>query len=240
MKKTILLLGFFILLFAKCNDTNKTPKVSYDSNNKNKVAKVKIDSSKIQIADLPIQIKETKYLLHPIGDFVYEGGSWKYDSSSTSKENLSFSISNSNEYEITGYIQNLKFQHTDSTSIRSLTNNPVLIETITYLNKVAEKTNQQLLVYTMADNDTNGDGKVNSNDIKSLYISKVSGLNFRKLTSEFQELIDWNVIESNNKLYFRTIEDTNKNGQFDDQDKLHYQFVDLNSKDKIAQEYKPI
>lgn len=239
MKKISFLLSLIILLYTQCDNASKTPKVSYDTNNKNKVAVVKIDSTKIQIADLPIQIKETKYLLHPIGDYTYNKAS-KFSYGSSGNSELNFSISNSNEYEITGYIQNLKFQHTDSLKIRSLTNKPILIETITYLNSIAEKTNQQLLIYSMADSDTNGDQKVDSDDIKSLYISTVGGLKFKKLTSDFQELIDWNVIESNNKLYFRTIEDTNKNGQFDSEDKLHYQFVDLSTKEKIAQEYKPI
>jgi hypothetical protein len=238
MKKISILLGFIMLLFIDCNDSKKAPKVSYDAN-KNKKAAVKIDSSKIQIADLPIQMNGTNYLLHPVGDFVYEDGS-KFDFGSYTKGGINFSISNSNEFEISGYIKNLKFQHADSTKIRNLSNKPLLIETITYLNKVAEKTNQQLLVYTLADSDTNNDGKVNSSDVKSLYISTISGLKFQKLTTEFQELIDWDLLESQNKMYYRAIEDTNKNGEFDNQDSLHYYFLDLTTKDKLPQEYKPI
>ena len=81
---------------------------------------------------------------------------------------------------------------------------------------------------------------MDSDDIKNLYISDINGKNFTKLSAEFQELIDWNTIESQNRLYFRTIEDINKNGAFDKDDKVHHHFVDLLSKDWKVQEYNPI
>ncbi|MFM2370144.1 MAG: hypothetical protein RL619_2465, partial [Bacteroidota bacterium] len=55
-----------------------------------------------------------------------------------------------------------------------------------------------------------------------------------------QELIDWNLIESNNRLYFRTVEDTNKNGQFDKMDVVHYNYVDLSNKEWKIISYKPV
>jgi hypothetical protein len=88
--------------------------------------------------------------------------------------------------------------------------------------------------------DSNKDGKLDSSDIKDLYISSITGANFTKLSADFQELIDWNLIESQNRLYFRTIEDSNKNGAFDSDDKVHYQFVDLTSKEMEVKEYNPI
>lgn len=48
------------------------------------------------------------------------------------------------------------------------------------------------------------------------------------------------VIESKNRLYFRTIEDTNQNGQFDKNDVLHYNYIDLASKKWEVKSYKPI
>jgi hypothetical protein len=41
-------------------------------------------------------------------------------------------------------------------------------------------------------------------------------------------------------LYFRTIEDTNKNGEFDKEDNVHYFYVNLLDKEWKALEYKPI
>jgi hypothetical protein len=96
------------------------------------------------------------------------------------------------------------------------------------------------MVYTVADMDTNKDNKLDNNDIKSLYVSDISGKNFTKISVDFQELIDWNVIDSRNRLYFRTVEDTNKNGAFDKEDRLHYFYLDLLAKEWKAEEYRPI
>jgi hypothetical protein len=88
--------------------------------------------------------------------------------------------------------------------------------------------------------DTNKDDKLDSNDIKSLYLSKIDGTSFKKVSEEIMELIDWNLVESKNRLYFRSIEDTNKNGEFDKNDVIHYHFIDLSSKDWKVQDYSPI
>jgi len=221
------------------DDVEKQPKVIYDASNKAKIVD-KTDSTQIEIADLPIQMEGTNYLIHPVGDLrVYERGS-KSRYGSSSVNDLSFTISNLGDFEITGYLQNLKFQKTDSDSIRALSNKPVLILTATYLKPVADKTQNQVMVYTLADSDTNKDGKIDSGDIKTLYLSNMSGENFTKISEDFQELVDWSLIESKNRLYFRTIEDTNQNGQFDKNDVLHYNYIDLASKKWEVKNYKPI
>jgi len=227
-------------LLISCKEEPETPKVIYEDAAKAQPKSVKSDSSQIKIADLPVQMEGTKYLIHPIGDFrIYEGRSKSsYGSSNTDK--VSFSISNYNRFEITGFLQNLKFQHVDSTEIRSLTDKPVIIQTASYLNTIYDKTKLQFMVYSVVDMDTNKDGKLDSSDIKSLYISEISGKKFTKLSVNFQELIDWNLIESKNRLYFRTIEDTNKNGEFDKNDVILYHYVDLSSKDWKLESYKPV
>ena len=60
-----------------------------------------------------------------------------------------------------------------------------------------------------------------------------------KASEEFQELIDWNIIEAQNRLYFRCIEDINKNGAFDKNDKVHYHFVNLLSDEWKVEVYNP-
>ncbi|WKL45788.1 hypothetical protein Q1W71_12545 [Flavobacterium pectinovorum] len=225
---------------VSCRDeVQKQPKVIYDASNKAKVVS-KTDSTQIEVADLPIQMEGTNYLIHPVGDLrVYERGT-KSRYGSSSVNDLSFTISNLGEYEITGYLQNLKFQKTDSDSIRPLSDKPVLILTATYLKPVADKTKNQIMVYTLADADTNKDGKIDSGDIKTLYLSNISGEHFTKISEDFQELVDWSLIESKSRLYFRTIEDTNQNGQFDKNDVLHYNYIDLASKKWEVKNYKPI
>jgi hypothetical protein len=239
MKKIVLLLVLIITLVSCKKEVAEKPKVSYDKNEKTKVTP-KIDTTQIAIADLPIQMQGTNYLIFPVGDLNIYGGGSKSSYESSSVNDVRFRVSNYSENEITGYLRNFKFQEIGSDSIKSLTDKTVLIQTATYLKTVSDKTKQQLIVYTLSDMDTNKDEKLDSNDIKSLYISDISGNRFTKISTDFQELIDWNLIESKNRLYFRTIEDTNKNGEFDKNDIVHYHFLDLTSKDWKVLDYNPI
>ena len=240
MKKLhIALLGITVLLLTSCKEDAEKPKVTYDRSNRGKVI-VKSDSTLIAIADLPIQMQGTDYLIHPVGDLSIREKGIKTRYGSSSVNDLSFTISNYGENEITGYLQNLKFQRIDSDSIKALTDKRVLIQTATYLKSVSDKTKNQIMVYTMVDMDTNKDGKLDTSDIKALYISQISGAKFTKISPDLQELIDWNLIESKNCLYFRTVEDTNKNGQFDKMDVVHYNYIDLSKKEWKVISYEPV
>lgn len=210
------------------------PKVIYEDASKTKT-EVPEDTTQIEIADLPIHMDGTNYLIFPIGTVTSDKKALKsYDSGT------GYTVSNYGEYQITGYLQNLKFREMNQDTLYALTDKNVLIETATYLKSIADKSKKQLMVYSLADMDTNKDNKLDNNDIKSLYLSDIAGKNFTKISADFQELIDWNVIDAKSQLYFRTIEDTNKNGEFDKEDKLHYYLVNLLDKEWKALEYKPI
>jgi len=223
-----------VLVSCKKEEADK-PKVIYDNTAKTK-QQPPVDTTQIEIADLPINMEGTNILIHPIGVISGSGKGIK----SAPDSDQSFTVSNYGEYQITGYLKNLKFQEIGKDTIYALTDKPILIETATYLKTFADKSKQQLLVYTLADMDTNKDGKLDSNDIKSLYMSTISGQKFTKLSTDFHELIDWKVMESKNMLYFRTIEDTNKNGEFDAEDSLQYHYVNLLDKEWKVTSYKPI
>ncbi len=228
---------FFILsiisLFASCKEEVEKPKVIYENTTKGQIP---VDTTALKVADLPIHMEGTNYLIFPIGNL----NSSKGVKSSSYRSQEGFTVSNYGEYQITGYLQNLKFQEIGKDTLTILTDKPILIQTATYLKSVSEKTKQQFLVYTLADMDTNKDNKLDTDDIKSLYISAISGHQFTKLSPDFQELIDWSLISVSNRLYFRTIEDTSKNGEFEKEDVLHYYFVNLLDKDLKALEYKPL
>ncbi len=241
MKRYIIVLAALAGLFATgCKEEHEKPKVRYEDTKQQKPQVAANDSADIEVADLPVLMNGTKYLIHPVGDIrVYDATNRSYGSSRTNSS-VSYAISNYNQYEITGYFENLKFQHIDSTAMRPLTDKPVQIQTATYLNNIADRLKRQVLVYTLVDSDTNRDGKIDSNDIRSLYISDISGKGFKKLSSDMQELIDWNIIEAQNRLYFRTIEDINKNGAFDKNDLVHYHFADLASPEWTVSNYEPV
>ena len=235
MKKAAIALAFASLLFASCKQEEQKPKVIYEEAK----AKPQKDSTQIKVADLPVHMEGTQYLIHPVGDVrIYEDSNRSYGTSRTN--NVSYAISNYNRFEITGYFENLKFQHVDSIAIKPLTDKKIQIHTATYLNTVADKIKKQVLIYTLVDADTNKDGRVDNNDIRSLYISDISGKGFRKLSDDVQELIDWSLVEALNRIYFRTIEDINKNGAFDENDKVHYHYADLLSADWAVTDYEPV
>lgn len=239
MKLYIAVIGLGFLTMVSCTKTAETPKVIYENEKSaSKVDYQKIDSTEIKIADLPIKFEGTNFLLHPIGDVrVYNTGSSKYGSSKTNNQ-VSYTISNYSSPEITGFISNVMFQHKDSVALKPLTTNRMEILSITYLDELALKTNKQLLVYTLVDVDTNKDGRYDDNDIKTLYISNVNGTKFTKLTPDLHELLEWKTID--NKLYFRSIEDINKNGEFDSKDAVHYSFVNLMADEWKIETYNPL
>jgi hypothetical protein len=123
--------------------------------------------------------------------------------------------------------------------VKPLTDQKVQIQTATFLNTIAAKSKQQIMVYTLVDADTNKDGKTNQNDIRALYLSTTSGTKFTKISTDFQEVIDWNIIEKTSRLYFRSIEDVNKNGAFDKNDKVHYHYVNLLADEWKVEMYTP-
>ena len=239
MKKfTILSITATIILLGSCKGETEKPKVIYEDA-KNTVKEIVKDTTQIKIADLPIYMEGSNCLIHPIGDYrIYDRNS-KMSYGSTSGEG-SFTISNTSEFEITGYLSDLKFQTIGSDSLKSLTDKPILIQRATYLKAKFDNSKQKFMIYVLSDSDTNKDGKLDSNDIQSLYISRQTGEKFTKLSIAFQELLDWNFIEIQNRLYFRTIEDINKNGEFDKSDKVHYQFVNLSNNDWKVESYEPI
>jgi len=234
MKNIIKISLVFTLLFlVSCKNEEEKPKVIYETS-KEKTT-IKVDTTQIKVADLPIHLEGTNYLIFPVGNLKSDGKGYK-----SSYDNEGFTVSNYGEFQITGYLQNLKFQEVGNDSIYDLTEKQVFIQTATYLKTIADKSKKQLLLYSLADMDSNKDNKIDSSDIKSIYISDISGKNLTKLSADFQELIDWKVIEVKSRLYFRTIEDTNKNGEFDKEDKIHYNYVNLLDKEWKVQEYNPL
>ena len=98
-----------LTLFVSCKKETEKPKVIYENTSKS-VNQVKADADKILLADLPIQMEGTSVLLFPLGELnISEGNNSKLESSSYRRDR-NFVVSNSSEYEITGYLSNIKFQ----------------------------------------------------------------------------------------------------------------------------------
>lgn len=231
----LFVLGFMVFVSCKREQAEK-PKVSYDAVEKENESPK--EEENILIADLPLQFDGTNVLIHPVGKYTVSEGLKRYSDDSGTRNN--FSISNGRDEEITGFLTNLKFQQIDSDSLVALTDKPIMIERITYLKAFAEKNKKQFLIYSLADMDSNKDGKLDTNDVMDLYCSDITGQNFKKLSPDFHEIIDWKVVEAQKRIYFRTMEDNNKSGAFDKNDKFHYFYVNLLEEETKAIEYFPL
>ncbi|MGO3689141.1 MAG: hypothetical protein ACTJF0_01660 [Psychroflexus halocasei] len=228
----VLLLMFFL---TSCQENQSTT-----SSHKTDTDQIKNDSTSNLISDLPIHIDSTAYLIHPIGNFKIGESSKAYFYGSSSGRSNNVSNSNYRSYQISGEMSNLKFQHLDSEKLHQLTDATLLINSVTFLHQINESIGKQFLVYNIIDHDSNADDELNGNDVNALYISGIDGENFKKLTQEDEELVDWKVIQSKNRLYFRTIEDQNNDDVFDNKDVVKYRYVDLEGASLKVTTYKPI
>ncbi len=236
--KNLLPILFLTLLLTGCSEEKK-PKVIY-AGQEQQTEKISQNSTQGIISDLPIQIDSTNYLIHPVGYYeIYERESRYFGSSSSGLGSFSFTREgNSDTY--TGDLTNLKFQQLESDTFVSLTNKDLRISSFSFLRAIFENTGKEYLLYEVNDTDSNNDGEMDYNDINTLYISSINGENFRKIGSQYQELIDWKTISNMNRIYFRSIEDTNKNGEFEKEDLLHYFYLDFDLEELNVVEYFPV
>ncbi len=174
--RNFIILGLALILLTSCGNEEK-PKFSYPEDGKIENQKLKKDSTLIEIADLPIHIDSTKYLIHPIGEYEIYGSRSNYFSSS-SYGSGSLSVSDYSRYEITGNLYNLKFEEIESEVTRMLTDKNIRIKSVQFLHQIFEKNNEQILVYRVLDKDINRDNKLNDFDISTLYISNIDGTKF--------------------------------------------------------------
>ncbi|WP_178983805.1 hypothetical protein [Winogradskyella helgolandensis] len=223
-----------VLCITSCDERSQT--ISHDDTI---TTEIKKDSSKIEIADLPILIDSTDYLIHPIG-YVTEYNNSRFSSYSKGSGRTSYAVSHYNNFSISGELSNIKFQHLNSEKITALTDELIEITSIRFLETIRAQNGLQFLVYTIRDADTNKDTKLNSNDIETLYISTISGKGLKKLTPELAQIVDWNVIPQQSRLYFKSISDTNKNGEFDKNDRVNYQYVNLEDEHLNVIHYNPL
>jgi len=135
-------------------------------------------------------------------------------------------------------MNNLLFENIDNGKTTFLTNENIKIQSVNYLRDIAELFGENYLTYEVIDSDTNNDHTLDNNDMLSLYLSNDDGLGFQKLNKNNSNLIDYKTIPELNRLYFKSVSDSNKNGVFDKEDKVIYQYIILDIENKII-EYTP-
>ena len=235
--------AFLIVLtiFCSCRQEPK-PTLVYPADTTSQVQEQVLikDTTLILTGELPIYFDSTEYLLFPIGPIKLSQRSSKIYFGSGSSGNSSFSIGYLSGNTFSGDLDNVMIQHIDSSTFRPLFENEIKIRSLQFLKSIRKITKENWIVLSITDRDTNNDGKLDDEDIESLHASFINGKNMVKLTPEFHELLDWKVLEMNKRLYFRTIEDSDRNGNFDKQDIIHHFYYQLDKLDQEVKEYFPL
>lgn len=234
MKKLFLFLLISSLIIS-CNKLK--PKIDYSEQIENKELNSNNDK-KILIAELPVKFEKTDILIFPIRIADLVGNKLNKLSS------VSYSdYGNQNSYfikdSLTGNFVNLTFQDKKDKQLK-LTDKEINITAVSFLRDIFNKTGKKYLLYSVNDKDTNNDKEINYKDIKSMYISKYDGTEFKKITKAYNEFYDYKILENENKVFFRTLEDSNKDGQFNNQDKFIYYYLDFNGKDYKVENHNPL
>jgi hypothetical protein len=242
MKLLQALILLSILASWSCG-TDPKPTVVYPSDSTKLLAEQQliVDTTLVLTGELPVYFDSTEYLLFPIGPIrIYSRGSKKIYFGSGSSGDNSFSIGYLSGTTFTGNLDNVRIQHLDSANFRPITKQSLKIRSFQFLESIRKKTNLQLVVMEVTDKDTNNDGKLTDDDVESLYISHLNGKKFKKLSKDYQELLDWKILTVNKRLYFRTLEDIDKNGEFNKKDKIHHYYVKLEELETKPVEYDPL
>lgn len=186
------------------------------------------DSSRVIVSELPVKFDSTDILLYPIGmvDLKERGGYSAFGSGSYSSNSGIGSGYFTND-DFSGNFINIIFQ--DKADKWVLSKNKMTINRAIFLREIYNLTKEGYILYFIYDRDTNGDQKYDRDDVEALYISKGDGTKFKKLSPELHEFYDYRILKEDKKLYFRTLEDINKDGKLTNKDKFHYyqlQFIE--------------
>lgn len=245
----IVFLTTVLLFISSCIEKREAPKIDYNHTETDSltIEDAISDTTKTIIATLPLSFDSTNVLIQPSGlvnikniksTDIYNSISSLPDKKSRGKE-PEFHSNGIYGDELSGKMSNVYFDDLTTNTQVLLTNSLISIHRIVYLREIAKKTGKDYLIYFVYDKDTNRDGELDSNDILSLYISKLDGKDFTKITLGSHELLNTKLISLANRYYFTTIEDINKDGHLNKEDKYHYYYIDFSADSYKIVEYDP-
>lgn len=197
------------------------------------------DTTKTLVASLPIKFDSTDVTLFAVSFVELESNRGYIKSeygSSYSGGNISFSLGN--DY-VDGSFVNLIFKLKDGQT-RKLTEMKANFDQVSFLREVFKKTGAGYLIYFIYDRDTNGDREYDSQDLRALYISKLDGSDFKKISQELHDFHDYEFIEDEMRWYFRTLEDRDNDGMLTTRDTFHHYYISFTGNGYYVTEYNPL
>jgi hypothetical protein len=235
--RRLLIVSVIAILFYACGQGRT--KINHEAVDTISVVDDRIkDTTKILVSELPVKFDSTDILLFAIGlvDLQESGRYSKIGSGSYSSSDIASAYFNSDN--LIGNFVNIVF-HDKNGNEKKLTDKKVKIRSVNFLRGIYKTTKTGFLLYSISDRDSNGDKELDHSDLEALYISKIDGTDFKKLTKELHEFYDWSFIKGENRIYFRTLEDKDKDGELDNKDKFHYYFIDFLGGKYSVTEYNP-
>ena len=123
---------------------------------------------------------------------------------------------------------NIAFYNTETKETRLLSDNlKMLINSISPKNNNTtiqpgqrNNKNERLIYYSITKTDYNQDKKLNSYDPKYLFVSDLSGQNFKQVSPDNSDLIHWEKIDRTNKILIQVRNDSNNDKKFDYDDEI--------------------
>lgn len=227
--KSITLTLLFIVLLASCTEKKNYP-VIHDGEQANSLSMDSLfeDTTKVLNVHLPDLIDSVNQIL------VHE-----IHITGTKEYSRSFSMKKSKDYYGTTLV-NLIFEDVINSKSYLLTNNQLQISSYKVTDWLKKRIGKTYIIYRVIDKDYNKDGVLDNRDISSLYISDIDGKSFTKITKDKEDLKDSEWMYPLNRYYFRTTEDSNKDGYFDHKDKVHYYYIQFNEQGYQVIEYNPL
>ena len=244
-----------LLLVASCDLQPSIPRTDHTISQSDTLSIKSLlnDSTKTMVAVFPLYFDSTSVLIQPSGLIGRHDLKSNFDSYNLSfaKNNKSksdnnqdaspdFYVGNINSDALTGRMSNLYFDDLKTNTQRLLTNIALNINEVRYLREIAKKTNKDYLLYFVNDRDTNHDNILDKRDFESLYISKLNGEGFEKLTDENHQFSSGKLMPLFKRYYYTTIENVNEDPNSDAGDKYHYYYIDFSGNSYDVVEYNPL
>lgn len=198
------------------------------------------DTTKTLVASLPMKFDSTDVTLFAVSlvELPSRRGYIKDEYGSSYSRSSGVSIYASENY-IDGSFVNLIFKDKSGLE-RKLTEIKATFDQAKFLRDVFRETGSGYILYYVYDRDTNGDTEYDYQDLRALYISKLDGTGFTKLSEELHDFHDDVFIKDDMKYYFRTLEDRNKDGQLNSKDIFHHYVVNFDKDGYTLDEYDPL
>jgi len=131
---------------------------------------------------------------------------------------------------------NIIFFNTKTDEYHLLTDRKMLIRS--YELKSNDETVYHHIFYRVTSFDNNKDKLLTTDDPEYLFISDRTGKNFRQISPEEYSLINWEFIQSSNKVLMAVKKDSDKNNKFDDADEITTFEIDV-EKDSLPRQVFP-